>query len=210
LNTDFLKSTLQKNHFSFPKEIEQQFIAYLALLEKWNRVYNLTAIRDPNESVILHLVDSLVMNPYLHGERIIDVGTGAGLPGIPLALINPEKHFVLLDSNSKKIRFLTQVLHELKIPNIEIIHSRAEDFHPEKGFDSIVSRAFAAINVMLAATHHLINADGQFLAMKGRFPEQELLDIPVGYEVIGVHKLVIHGLAAERHCVCIKEQTWAK
>lgn len=207
INTDFLQASLQNNHYSFSELLKHQFITYLTLLEKWNQTYNLTAIRDPNDMVTLHLLDSLAIHPYLHGNRIIDVGTGAGLPGIPLALIYPEKEFVLLDSNSKKTRFLTHVIHELKINNITIVHSRTEDFHPEKGFDSIVSRAFAAIKVMLATTQHLIHADGQFLAMKGIYPEQEIAEIPPNFQVVNIHKLEIKGLNAERHLVCIKKRT---
>lgn len=200
-----LKTALENNNFNFSPVINDKFISYLNLLNDWNRVFNLTAIRDPNDMVMLHLIDSLVINPYLHGTNIIDVGTGAGLPGIPLALINPEKNFVLLDSNSKKTRFLTQAILELKISNIEVIHSRCENFQPEKCFDSILSRAFASIQVMLEATRHLICKHGQFLAMKGLFPEEEIKAIPPNFVVVAVHELRINGLDAKRHLVCIKE-----
>jgi 16S rRNA (guanine527-N7)-methyltransferase len=202
----FLHQVLTANGHLFSTELEHQFIFYLQLLQKWNRVFNLTAIRDPKEMVVLHILDSLAVNPYLHGHRILDVGTGAGLPGIPLALLNPEKHFVLLDSNSKKTRFLVQAIAELKLKNVEVVHQRCEDFHPEKCFDTIVSRAFASIEVMLATTAHLCCAKGQFLAMKGVYPEQEMVEISPKFKVVEVHKLNIQGLDAERHLVvCTKE-----
>jgi 16S rRNA (guanine527-N7)-methyltransferase len=201
---DFLHQTLTANNFNLSKELETRFYDYLLLLQKWNRVYNLTAIRNPSDMVLLHIADSLSINPYLHGDRILDVGTGAGLPGIPLALLNPDKHFVLLDSNSKKTRFLIQALQTLNIQNVEVIHARCEDFQSEEGFTTIVSRAFASIQVMLTTTRHLIGQDGQFLAMKGVYPEQELLEISPRFQVINVHELKIQGLDAERHVVCIK------
>lgn len=203
MSENFLQKTLHDNNYNFSVEIQNQFSEYLRLMQQWNRVYNLTAIKDPQEMVLLHLIDSLVINPFLHGNRIIDVGTGAGLPGIPLAIINPDKHFVLLDSNSKKTRFLTQVVLELKLKNVEVVHARCEEFHPEQGFDSILSRAFASIQVMLAATQHLLNQNGQFLAMKGIYPEQEIREISDEFKVVTVHSLKIQGLDAERHLVCV-------
>jgi len=202
----FLHDALSANQYTFSAEIEEKMGAYLAILRKWNRVYNLTAIRDPKESVMLHILDSLSIRDYLHGERILDVGTGAGLPGIPLALTCPDKQFVLLDSNSKKTRFLTQVLCELALKNVQVVHARAETFKPEKKFDSILSRAFASIQVMLEATQHVLAEQGQFLAMKGVYPAAELMAISPSFEVVAVHKLVINGLAAERHLVCVAKK----
>lgn len=200
----FLHRSLQTNQLMYPPEVENAFLHYLELMQKWNRVYNLTAITDLSEMVKLHIVDSLVINPYLHGDRILDAGTGAGLPGIPLALVNPNKQFVLLDSNSKKIRFLIQVIHELNLKNVDVVHSRLEDFHPNQCFDSILTRAFAAIKVMLEVTKHLICPDGVFLAMKGIYPEKELAEIPSEFTVVNVHELKIQGLNAKRHLICIK------
>ncbi len=201
--TNFLHESLNANSWNFSSEIENKFESYLDLLQKWNRVYNLTAIRNYDDMVQLHILDSLSINPYLRGKRIIDIGTGAGLPGIPLAIINPEKEFVLLDSNSKKTRFLIQVVHELKLQNVQIIHSRCEDYHPEKCFDTIVTRAFASLKEMLVITKHLICTQGQFLAMKGVYPEPELKDIPDDFIVLGVHALRIKGLDADRCVVCL-------
>lgn len=204
--SDFLHEMLVNNQYSLNKNMEDLFIQYLDLLIKWNKVFNLTRICDPKEMVMLHILDSLSIHPYLHGTRILDVGTGAGLPGIPLAILLPEKKFVLLDSNIKKTRFLTQVVHELKLSNVEIIHSRCEDLHPVHLFDSILSRAFASLEVMLKATHHLVHQDGRFLAMKGIYPESEIQEIPQGFKLVAVHKLVIKGLDAKRHLVCLTKE----
>ncbi len=201
-----LQQALQANGYDFAPPLTQQLLSYLELLGRWNEVFNLTSINDLEEQVWLHIIDSLSIGSYLHGGRVIDVGTGAGLPGIPLALAHPAKQFVLLDSNSKKTRFLTQVILELKINNIEVVHARCEDYKTALLFDSILSRAFSSIAVMLEKTHSLAVPNGQFLAMKGVYPQTELDALPSGFELVGVHKLIINGLAAERHLVCIKRK----
>lgn len=201
--SDFLHAALIANQQIQTPEVEEKYLAYLDLLQKWNRVYNLTAICDPKESVLLHIIDSLSIRPYLHGARCIDVGTGAGLPGIPLALSCPDKHFVLLDSNSKKTRFLSQVVFDLHLKNVEIVHARAEDFNPAEKFDSILSRAFASLQAMLECTRHLVSEHGQFLAMKGVYPVDEISAISNEFTVTAVHKLMISGLDVKRHLVCI-------
>ncbi len=198
-----LPLALAKNGYELSESTQQKLLAYLELLQKWNQVFNLTAIDDPEEMVWLHILDSLSINPYLHGTRIIDVGTGAGLPGIPLALTQPNKHFVLLDSNGKKTRFLIQAKLELGLNNIEVVQARSEDYIPQTQFDTIVSRAFSTIAVMLARTQHLAADQGQFLAMKGTYPDSELQEIPAHFQVMGIHKLDIQGLAAQRHLACI-------
>lgn len=201
---DFLHASLIANQQAISEETEAKLFSYLELLRKWNRVYNLTAIRDFKESVLLHILDSLSIQSFLHGDYWLDVGTGAGLPGIPLALTHPSKQIVLLDSNSKKTRFLSQVMYELELKNVEVVHARAEDFKPEKKFDSILSRAFANIQVMLESTQHLLAEQGQFLAMKGVYPDAEMKAISAEFKVTGVHKLLIKGLDAERHLVCVE------
>jgi len=200
---NYLREMLRDNGHFFSEEQQDKFLAYLALLNQWNQVFNLTAIRDAKESVLLHILDSLSIRDYLHGNRILDVGSGAGLPGIPLAIALPEKQFVLLDSNHKKTRFLRQVMYELQLKNVDVVHTRCEDFRPEKLFDSILSRAFASIKVMLEITQHLVLPHGQFLAMKGVYPQAELTDIPPKFKLLTVHKLEIKGLAAERHLVVV-------
>lgn len=198
-----LQQALTQNNFSVTDQIQQRLLQYLELLQKWNRVFNLTSIDKMPDMIFLHVIDSLVISPFLHGVRILDVGTGAGLPGIPLALTHPEKQFFLLDSNSKKTRFLTQVVHELHISNVEVIHSRVENFHPSGCFDSILSRAFATLKNMLTQTRHLLCRNGQFLAMKGVYPEHEIQEIIEEYQVLATHRLRIIGLEVERHLVCV-------
>jgi 16S rRNA (guanine527-N7)-methyltransferase len=198
-----LNSALTQNLYDFNADIQQQFSDYLDLLQRWNEVFNLTAIRDPDEMVWLHILDSLSINTFLQGKRIIDVGTGGGLPGIPLAIINPDKQFTLLDSNGKKTRFLTQAKMELGLKNIEVVQSRCELYNPTEKFDLIVSRAFSSIRLMLETTQHLAQNSGQFVAMKGIYPEEELKDIPANFGW-KVQPLTIKGLAAERHVVFIE------
>ncbi len=182
-------------------------LQYQATMLKWNRVYNLTAITDPRQMVTHHLLDSLAVLPYIKGERIIDVGTGGGLPGIVLAIMYPDKQFVLLDSNSKKTRFVTQAMIELKLKNVEVMHCRVEQYQPEQGFDTVVSRAFASIQDMLHWCAHLRANDGIFLAMKGVSPDEELAHMPTEFRLIEQCELMVPGLDAERHVVLIDSQT---
>lgn len=172
-------------------EFEQQALlgAYLDLLHKWNQAYNLTSVRTRDEMQVKHIADSLAVSPYLHGQRLIDVGTGAGLPGIPLAIMHPDKQFTLLDSNSKKTRFLKQAKQQLELQNVEIVHSRVEDYQPEQGFDTVISRAFASICDMLRGSQHLACDNGRFLAMKGVPPTEELQQLPAGFSLDTVHSL---------------------
>ncbi|EES7443226.1 16S rRNA (guanine(527)-N(7))-methyltransferase RsmG, partial [Shigella sonnei] len=140
---------------------KNQLIAYVNMLHKWNKAYNLTSVRDPNEMLVRHILDSIVVAPYLQGERFIDVGTGPGLPGIPLSIVRPEAHFTLLDSLGKRVRFLRQVQHELKLENIEPVQSRVEEFPSEPPFDGVISRAFASLNDMVSWCHHLPGEQGR-------------------------------------------------
>ena len=150
------------------QEQQRKLLAFLRLIDKWNRVYNLTAIRDLRTGVDLHLLDSLTVWPYLRGERIIDVGTGAGLPGIPLAIMSGSRHFVLLDSNAKKTRFVQQAVIELGLPNVEVITTRVEDYRPERAFDTVVTRAYASLADILSKTRRLLIPRGVILAQKGQ------------------------------------------
>lgn len=170
-------------------------LAFIKLIEKWNKTYNLTAVRDPLEMVSLHILDSLAILPYLHGPRIADIGTGAGLPGIPLAVCLPACHFTLVDSNSKKTRFVQQAVLELKLKNVEVVHSRVELLRPEILFSTVICRAFASMPDILQLTGHLLAEDGVLLAMKGQQPEQELIDLAETYSVI---PLTVPGIDAER------------
>lgn len=204
---EFLRQALTDNQHIVSDEVQDKLLAYLKLLEQWNKVHNLTAISDPKEMVMLHILDSLSVTRFIHGTHIIDVGTGAGLPGIPLALTMPEKDFVLLDSNNKRTLFLNQVVLELKIKNVTVVHSRAEDYFSERCFDTVLTRAFSSVKEMLKATAHLVCNDGHFLAMKGVYPEEEIQNFPEEFRVFSVHALRINGLNAERHLVCIEKVT---
>ncbi|VDR30715.1 Ribosomal RNA small subunit methyltransferase G [Raoultella terrigena] len=174
--------------------------------DKWNKAYNLTSVRDPNEMLVRHILDSIVVAPYLQGSRFIDVGTGPGLPGIPLAIVRPESHFTLLDSLGKRVRFLRQVQHELKLENVTPVQSRVEAFPAEPPFDGVISRAFASLNDMVSWCHHLPAEEGRFYALKGVAQEEELTDLPAGYAVSEVIKLRVPQLEGERHLVVIKSK----
>ncbi|WP_241722549.1 16S rRNA (guanine(527)-N(7))-methyltransferase RsmG [Raoultella sp. HC6] len=185
---------------------KNQLVAYVGLLDKWNKAYNLTSVRDPNEMLVRHILDSIVVAPYLQGSRFIDVGTGPGLPGIPLAIVRPESHFTLLDSLGKRVRFLRQVQHELKLENVTPVQSRVEAFPAEPPFDGVISRAFASLNDMVSWCHHLPAEEGHFYALKGVAQAEELTDLPAGYAVSEVIKLRVPQLEGERHLVVIKSK----
>jgi 16S rRNA (guanine527-N7)-methyltransferase len=176
---------------------------YLQLLIKWNKVYNLTAIKDPSQMVTHHLLDSLSIEPYLHGDRLIDVGTGAGLPGIPLAITHPDKQFVLLDSNVKKTRFCQQAAAELGLKNVMVVHSRVQDYQPDVRFSSVISRAYAVLSDMITSCQHLLAEDGAYLAMKSQAAEQELTALSTRFHY-EMKPLDIAGLTAARCLVVIR------
>jgi 16S rRNA (guanine527-N7)-methyltransferase len=177
---------------------------YIRLLTKWNKAYNLTAVRDPLEMVTRHIFDSLSAADYLRGEQILDAGTGAGLPGIPLALLFPVRQFTLLDSNGKKIRFVQQAAGELAISNVYPVHSRVEDFVPEQLFDTVISRAFTSLTEFIAGCGHLLGPGGRLLAMKGKLPEQELAGLPDDWRATLIEPVSVPGLAAERHMIVLE------
>lgn len=180
----------------------QQLLDYLTLLNKWNKAYNLTAVRDPLQMVTRHLLDSLIILPYLRGQRIIDIGTGAGLPGIPLAIADPQRSYCLLDSNGKKIRFLQQSVLQLGLKNVITIEDRAEHFTSEHCFDSIVARAVASVADIITNTEHLLCPTGQWLLMKGQYPQEELAAINAEFSVIPYQ---VPGLDEQRHLVCVQK-----
>lgn len=186
-----------------PHQLAQQ-VALVEQLHKWNKAYNLTSVRDPQQMLSRHIIDSLVVLPFLHGSRFIDVGTGPGLPGLPLAIARPDWHFVLLDSLGKRIRFIRQVCHLLNITNVTAVQSRVEDYHDQQQFDGVISRAFASLNDMLSWCQHLPNADGCFYALKGQYPSDELAALDSAYEVNAVTKLQVPEVEGERHLVTIK------
>ncbi|CAR39349.1 glucose inhibited division protein [Salmonella enterica subsp. enterica serovar Gallinarum str. 287/91] len=179
-------------------------VAYVDMLHKWNKAYNLTSVRDPNEMLVRHILDSIVVAPYLQGQRFIDVGTGPGLPGIPLAIVLPDAHFTLLDSLGKRVRFLRQVQHELKLENITPVQSRVEAYPSEPPFDGVISRAFASLNDMVSWCHHLPGEKGRFYALKGQLPGDEIASLPDNFSVESVEKLRVPQLEGERHLAIIK------
>jgi 16S rRNA (guanine527-N7)-methyltransferase len=177
------------------------FAAYLELLTQWNKAYNLTAIRDHKKMITHHILDSLSVLPYLNGEYCMDIGTGAGLPGLILALSTPERYWYLLDSNQKKIRFVNQAIMELNIHNIETICCRIEDFHSDKYFSTIISRAFGRLSKFYQLSRHLLSPNGKLLAMKGADISEELAEMGQGTINMQVHTLRVPGITGRRSLV---------
>lgn len=173
---------------------------YLDELEKWNTAYNLTAITNRADMITKHLLDSLVVLPHVKG-RVLDVGSGAGLPGIPLALANPDLQVTVLDSNGKKARFMRQAKRVLKMTNLEVVQSRVENYQPEQAFDRVISRAFASLTDFFTTCARLVSLDGTLLAMKGRLDPAEMAEVPTEIHLIETKKLVVPGLNEERHLV---------
>ena len=202
-----LEYGLKQMGLFYPVETQQKLVHYIQLIARWNKTFNLTAIRDVEEMVSKHLLDSLAVQPYLDGSLILDAGSGAGLPGIPFAITSPDKRFVLIDSNGKKTRFLTQAKIDLKLENVEVIHQRVEDYQPIVDghriyFDVITARAYAATDDILSSTAHLQNDATRILIMQGKLDEKFASR---QYQLLGSHTLDVYGLDAERHLLEIKK-----
>jgi len=189
---------------TLPDGAEAKLLAYLALLDKWNRVYNLTAVRDAERMVSHHLLDSLAAVPYFQGETVLDVGSGGGLPGIPLAIVRPDLQVTLIDSIAKKTAFLLQAKAELGPANLQVVTGRVEDYRPETGFDIVTSRAFSDLREFITLTRHLLKPGGRWLAMKGLYPNEEIAQLPAGVKVSADHVLVVPGLEASRHLIVLE------
>lgn len=185
-------------------DAQQRMLDYLALVEKWNKAYNLTAVREPAKMLTHHLLDSLSVLPHLRGPRVLDVGSGAGLPGIPLALARPEWQFTLLDSNHKKTTFLRQAVIELKLNNVDVVCDRVETWASPQPFDTVVSRAFSDLAEFLALAGKLCAKTGVIVAMKGVYPHEELAQVPGDFHLRNVVALNVPGLGAERHAAVLE------
>lgn len=181
-----------------------KLLAYIELIAKWNKVYNLTAVRERDAMVVQHVLDSLAVSPHLAGETLIDVGAGAGLPGVPLAVLRPQLAVTLLDSSQKKASFLKQVQIELGLTNLSVVCDRAERFAPAAPYDIVVSRAFARLDQFITIAGHLCAPCGVLAAMKGIYPEAELAALPRGYRAIDIRRIAVPGLPAERHLILIQ------
>lgn len=178
-----------------------QLTVVLDELDDWNQRMNLTAIRERSAQVTKHLLDSLTVQPFLQGERILDVGTGAGFPGLPLAIVNPALQFMLLDSTAKKLKFIEHVAALLKLPNVQTVHTRAENYRPARRFDIVLSRAVGPVEQFVKWSGHLCVGGGRLLAMKGREPSAELQKLPNGWKLAAIHRLKVPALDEERHLV---------
>jgi 16S rRNA (guanine527-N7)-methyltransferase len=181
----------------------EKLVAYLALLAKWNAVHNLTAVREEAKMVSHHVLDSLAVLPYLAEGNLLDVGSGGGLPGIPLAIARPGMPVTLLDSNQKKSAFLQQAAIELQLPNVSVANKRVEDYAPPALFATVISRAFADLDEFVSAAKHLLAKDGVFAAMKGLHPHEEIAQLSSGFKVKNTHRLAVPGVGAERHLLLI-------
>lgn len=184
---------------------QQQLVDYVLLMDKWNKAYNLTSVRDPKQMMVKHILDSLAIVPFLDGDNIIDVGTGPGLPGMPLAIAFPDKSFTLLDSLGKRVRFMTQCVHTLGLTNVTPVQSRVEEHNGDTPYDIVLSRAFASLKDMLHWCQHLVDSEGKFLALKGQYPAEEIAELGDNFAVTHSVKLTVPGLEGERHLLTVQK-----
>ena len=188
-------------------DVQAQLLKFIGLLHKWNKVHNLTAIREPLKMITHHLLDSLAVLPYISGERLVDVGSGGGLPGIPLAIEKPDLSITVLDSNHKKTGFMRQAVIDLGLKNVEVVGDRVELFQPGQPFDTVISRAFSDLAEFVKLTRHLLASGGKLLAMKGVYPYEEIAALPPDIKVEAVIPLEVPELGAKRHLVVMRVLT---
>ena len=196
-----LQQGLQELNIRADETQLELLLAFIKLLEKWNKAYNLTAVRHREDMARLHILDSLTVLPFIQGKQVADIGTGAGLPGIPLAIFSPDVEFTLVDSNAKKTRFVQQAILELKLKNVNVMHSRVENMKIDALFSTVIMRAFANLKDIMCLTRHLLDKQGILLAMKGQKPDQELTNIDAQYLIIPVN---VPGVEAERCLIRIE------
>lgn len=206
-----LQCGLEKLAITLPDTAIAQLLQYLALLAKWNRTYNLTAVRDIGQMVSRHLLDSLAVLPFVQdngfaGNKFADVGTGAGLPGLVLAIAMPQRQFDLFDSNGKKIRFVKQAIGELQLNNAAAFQSRIEQWQPQDGYDAVLSRAFASLSEMAALCEHLLAPQGRLLAMKGNYPDDEIAALPPHWQLQAAHALQVPDEPGQRHLIILSRR----
>ena len=200
-----LRQGLDKLSIKLTDKQCDQLVSYVELMAKWNKAYNLTSVRDPMDMLIKHILDSVAIAPYITKKRYIDVGTGPGLPGIPLAITYPDVEFTCLDSLGKRVRFMKQVAYELKLDNVLPVQSRVEDYSADVKFEGVLSRAFASIQDMLHWCGHLVDSSGEFLALKGQYPQDELNVIGDDIKIVSTHQLDIPFLVGERNLIVLKK-----
>lgn len=199
---ELLAAGIAEMGLSVSSDTQQKLLSYIGLLQKWSKVYNLTAVRDPLEMVTLHLLDSLSVLPYVQAKSLLDVGSGGGLPGIVLAICLPQLKVTTIDAVQKKVIFMRQVKGELGLDNLEVVHARVESYRPAEKFDAIISRAFSELGLFISLTKHLIKENGQWLAMKGQVLQDELKDLSLG--TAKITPLNVAGLEAKRHLVVLE------
>ncbi|SFC49292.1 16S rRNA (guanine(527)-N(7))-methyltransferase RsmG [Pseudoalteromonas denitrificans] len=200
-----LNELLAQTSIELTDEQKLKLVKYVELLDKWNKAYNLTSVREPSQMMVKHILDALVVAPHINGKNYIDVGTGPGLPGIVLAIALPDTQFILLDSLGKRVRFLTQVKHELGLSNVTPVQSRVEEYQAPVKLDGVLSRAFASIQDMLQWCEHLIDDSGKFIALKGQYPDEELASLPENIKFEENIILEVPGLDAQRHLIILNK-----
>jgi 16S rRNA (guanine527-N7)-methyltransferase len=205
VRTQTIESAIQCLDQSFPDDTAEKLLVVLDELERWGRRFNLTAIRDPEEMITAHILDSLVARPLLQGTEVLDVGTGAGFPGLPLAIAEPARQFTLLDSNNKKIMFVQHVAGLLGLSNVTAVKGRGEDYAPGRRFDTVIARALAALPRLVEIAGHHVGEDGVFIALKGRYPAQELEQLGDKLWTHTVTELDVPGLErGSRHAALLR------